>query len=122
MDPQPAVHVLISGAMHPPSQACAAAPASVANLELAARCAPDPVVTPARAALIPGCAEAIEAARGRGALLSGISGSGPALFSICRSAEQAEEAAEAMKLVFARQGVEADALISPADNPGALGP
>ncbi len=89
------------------------------DLALLARSLEDHVVTPARAALIPGCLEVIEAALAAGALGSSISGSGPSLFALCRSERSATGAARAMSEAFARAGLQSSWVISPADCPGA---
>ncbi|MCB9650626.1 MAG: homoserine kinase [Deltaproteobacteria bacterium] len=89
------------------------------DLTLMARCfEPDPI-TEARAALIPGCREALAAAERAGALGSGISGSGPSLFALCRSKESAGRVAAAMQAAFQELGHEAETLVSPAECPGA---
>lgn len=89
------------------------------DLTVIARCVPDEVVTPVRAALIPGCMEVIRAALDAGALGSSISGSGPSVFALCRSAVSAQKAAAAMVQAFERAGLAARAVVSPADSPGA---
>jgi len=88
------------------------------DLALLARSIPDEVVTPARAPLIPGCAQVLEAALDAGALASSISGAGPTLFALCRSPRTAQAAVDAMVATFARHGLEATGFVSPADNPG----
>ena len=89
------------------------------DLGLLGRSLTDAVATPARAPLIPGCAEVIEAALDAGALGSSISGAGPSVFALCRSERSAAEVAAAMAGAFARKGLAADVLVSPADCPGA---
>jgi homoserine kinase len=76
------------------------------------------VITPARAALIPGCLEVIRSALDAGALGSAISGSGPSIFALCRSARSAKAAAVAMIAAFSRAGLEATSIVSTADAPG----
>lgn len=78
----------------------------------------DPV-TRARTPLIPGGAEAIRAATDAGAIASGISGSGPSLFALCRSGFDAAAAGDAMKAAFAKAGLECAVHHSGADAPGA---
>lgn len=89
------------------------------DLGLLARSITDAVATPARAPLIPGCAQVIEAALDAGALGSSISGAGPSIFALCRSERSAAEVAAAMVGAFAANGLTARALVSPADCPGA---
>jgi len=85
---------------------------------LLARAINDEIVTPARAALIPGCLEVIRAALDAGALGSAISGSGPSIFALSRSPRSAEAAAAAMTAAFARAGLDASSIVSAADGPG----
>lgn len=89
------------------------------DLSLLGRCITDRVVTPARAALIPGCDAVMAAALDKGALGSSISGSGPAVFALCRSIRSAREVATAMQAAFQQAGLPSQALISPAECPGA---
>jgi homoserine kinase len=89
------------------------------DLGLLARSLTDAVATPARAPLIPGCAEVIEAALNVGALGSSISGAGPSIFALCRSERSAGEVVQAMVGAFAASGLASGAIVSPADCPGA---
>ena len=63
--------------------------------------------------------EASAAAERAGALGSGISGSGPSLFALCRSKESAGRVAASMQAAFQDLGHEAETLVSPAECPGA---
>ncbi len=89
------------------------------DLALIGRCLVDEVVTPARAALIPGAQAAMDAALDAGAVGSSISGAGPSVFALCRSPRSAQEVARAMQGAFAAAGHEGRLLVSPADCPGA---
>lgn len=89
------------------------------DLSLMSRCVPDEVVTPRRAALIPGGPQVIAAALEAGALGSSISGSGPSIFALCHSPRCAEEVGEAMVEAFHQAEMQAVSVISPADCPGA---
>jgi len=89
------------------------------DLGLLARCITDAVATPARAPLIPGCAQVMEAALDAGALGSSISGAGPSIFALCRSERSAVEIAQAMTRAFVAHGLTARTIVSPADCPGA---
>lgn len=89
------------------------------DLGLLGRAIDDPVVTPARAALIPGGQATIDAALDAGALASSISGAGPSIFALCRSSRSADRIVAAMAAAFERAGLSSSALISPADCPGA---
>lgn len=88
------------------------------DLSLLSRSLEDTVVTPARIGLIPGGAEALEAALGAGALGASISGAGPSLFAMCRSARSARATAEAMVGAINSSGHNATIHISPANCPG----
>ncbi len=61
--------------------------------ELAAKMINDVIAEPYRAQLLPGFAKARQWAADAGALATGISGSGPTLFSVCASKETAERVA-----------------------------
>jgi len=89
------------------------------DLPLLSRSLVDPVVTPARLPLIPGAEQAIEAALGAGALGASISGAGPSIFALCRSARSADRVALALSAAFLAVGVESSVHVSPADCPGA---
>lgn len=88
------------------------------DLGMIARCITDEIVTPARAKLIPGCLEVIDAAMAAGALGSSISGSGPSVFALCHSARSARGVAQAMVAAFEGAGLSARSVVSPADCPG----
>lgn len=89
------------------------------DLSLFSRCLHDEVITPRRAALIPGANAVMDAARDAGALGSSISGSGPSIFAFCHSPQSAARVAAAMVAAFGGAGLEATAVVSPADCPGA---
>ncbi|MGF1747414.1 MULTISPECIES: homoserine kinase [Vibrio] len=61
--------------------------------ELAAKMIKDVIAEPYRAKLLPGFSQAREYAKAAGALATGISGSGPTLFSICKEKDVAERVA-----------------------------
>lgn len=89
------------------------------DLSLLGRSVTDEIITPARARLIPGCEQVIEAALATGALGSSISGAGPSVFALCRSERSAHEVTAAMQQAFANAGLDSTAIVSPADCPGA---
>lgn len=89
------------------------------DLSLLGRSVTDEIVTPARAALIPGCSEVIAAALRRGALGASISGAGPAVFALCRSSRSAREVGAAMQAAFAEAGLASVLHTSSATAPGA---
>ena len=61
--------------------------------ELAAKMIKDVIAEPYREKLLPGFADARKYATSAGALATGISGSGPTLFSICKEQDVAERVA-----------------------------
>ncbi|MCU0694623.1 MAG: homoserine kinase [Polyangiaceae bacterium] len=88
------------------------------DIDLLGRSVQDQVVTPARAALIPGCAEVMRAALATGAIATSISGAGPSIFALCHAESSARRAAQAMSRAFADAGLASDVHLSPLDCPG----
>ena len=72
----------------------------------------DFIIEPARSKLIPGFPEAKEAALQAGAHGMTISGSGPTVFAITNSNEDAENIEIALKKVFNDKGIECTTLIT----------
>ncbi|NOI67293.1 homoserine kinase [Vibrio sp. 99-8-1] len=68
--------------------------------ELAAKLIKDVIAEPYRAKLLPGFEQAREYAKSAGALATGISGSGPTLFSICKEQDVAERVARWLELHY----------------------
>lgn len=62
--------------------------------ELAAKLMTDVIAEPYRAKLLPGFSEARQAVSGIGALVCGISGSGPTLFALCDKTDTAQRVAD----------------------------
>jgi len=89
------------------------------DIGLLTECIEDDVVAAARLPLIPGGERAIQAARAAGALAATISGAGPSLFAFCHSEPVAESIAVRMVAAFGEEGINARAVISPADCAGA---
>ena len=88
--------------------------------ELIARCLRDKVAEPVRAPLVPGFREARAAALQAGSAGAGLSGSGPAVFALCRGRNVAKRAADAMQKAFGEHsGLGCDAFVSTAAAPGA---
>lgn len=84
-----------------------------ADWDLVGRCLQDGVAEPARAALVPGLGAVKSSALDAGALGAGLSGSGPAVFALCRGRPIAENAGRAMVAAFRREaGVDADMVVS----------
>jgi len=92
---------------------------STSDWGLLSRCLNDRMVTPYRQALIPGCAEALAAAKHAGALGSGISGSGPTVFALTVARDVAVQAAHAMADVFQDHGLGAIQYVGAVDSRGA---
>jgi homoserine kinase len=67
-----------------------------ADFDLISRSLEDRIAEPRRAALVPGLAVIKQAAVEAGALGCSLSGSGPSLFALCRTAADAERVARAM--------------------------
>ena len=80
----------------------------------------DGVAEPHRRRFIPGFDAVREAGLGAGALGVGLSGSGPSMFALCRTATEARTVAAAMAEAFAEAGIEgADTHVSEVANTGA---
>jgi homoserine kinase len=82
------------------------------NLALLGRSLLDVVAEPRRAMLIPGFAQVKAAALASGALGCSISGSGPSMFALCASLEEAWAAGKSMQETFRRVGLECDLFVS----------
>ena len=90
-----------------------------ADYALIGRSLADYIVEPARLPLIPGLAEARARALAAGAIGGGISGSGPSIFMLNRTAETAQAVGEAMGGVFAELGIAFKVYVGPAGAQGA---
>ncbi len=82
------------------------------DLDLLGRSLQDVVAEPRRGLLIPGFAKVKQAALEAGALGCSISGSGPSVFSLCRSMEAARAVGAAMQGAFTQAGLESDVYLS----------
>jgi homoserine kinase len=80
----------------------------------------DYIVVPARRDLIPGFQEVELAACQAGALGCSISGSGPTLFSLCKTREIAVEVERAMSDTFFRRSLHSQSVVSRINSRGAL--
>ena len=89
------------------------------DYELIGRSLDDYIVEPARAALIPGLAEARTRALAAGAVGGGISGSGPSIFMLNRTEATAQAVGAAMGSVFAELGIEFNVYVGPVAPEGA---
>lgn len=88
------------------------------DYELIARSLEDVIIEPVRSVLIPGFGEVKKAALDAGALGSGISGSGPSIFALCKSKKVAGTVAGAMSTEFENIGLENDIYISKIERNG----
>lgn len=88
------------------------------DLELLARSMEDFVVEPVRKALIPKFDEVKEASLAAGALGGGISGSGPSMFMLSRSQEDAERISAAMADVYSKITIEFNVFVSGIEHSG----
>lgn len=89
------------------------------DVDLLGTCITDDIVAPARAELIPGSLDAMEAANASGAIGASISGGGPTVMALCRAAEAADRASAAMASAFEAVGLSSRSFVSPAGCPGA---
>jgi len=89
------------------------------DFELIGRALDDYIVEPARAALIPGLADAKQRAVAAGALGGGISGSGPSIFMLNKDEATAHAAAEAMGAVYRKMGIAFHLHVGPIASQGA---
>ncbi len=91
------------------------------DFDLLARAIEDTIAEPRRAPLVPGLAAIKRAAIDAGALGSGLSGSGPSLFALCRGIETARRVARAMTAAVVEhvRGRAPDVYVSPIAPTGA---
>lgn len=90
------------------------------DLALFGRAIDDRIAEPARAALIPGFAEAKRAAIDAGALGASISGAGPTAFAITDARDAGHLVAAAMQAAYARQGIECSTIVTTIDMQGVI--
>ncbi|UOQ97857.1 homoserine kinase [Hymenobacter sp. 5317J-9] len=90
-----------------------------ADYDLIGRSLDDYIVEPARLPLIPGLAEARRRALAAGAIGGGISGSGPSIFMLNKTAATAQTVGTAMGEVFAELGIEFHVYVGPVATQGA---
>jgi homoserine kinase len=90
------------------------------DLALISRALEDHVAEPKRAHLVPAFDAVQKAARATGALGCSLSGSGPSIFALCRSLDEAQQIGEAMRAAFsASVSVDADLWVSRVGTRGA---
>ena len=88
------------------------------NYDLIGRSLQDVIVEPLRKGLITNFDEVKNSALQNGALGSGISGSGPSIFALCKGQEIAEKAAAAMSISYQNTEIKFDIHISKINNFG----
>lgn len=91
---------------------------SKGDTESMTRAMRDEIVEPARSRLIPGFEEVKRAGLASGAIGGGISGSGPSMFMLAATRENAEEIRSAMSDVYRRLGIEFNTYVSAIDPGG----
>lgn len=89
------------------------------DYDLIGRSLVDVIIEPERSALIPYFKEMKQAATAAGALGSGISGSGPSIFTLSKGKITAEKVQQAIAAAFAPSGIEYDTFISKINTEGA---
>jgi len=89
------------------------------DYELIGRSMDDYIVEPARLPLIPGLTEARKRALAAGAIGGGISGSGPSIFMLNKTAPTAQAVGAAMGSVFAELGIAFNVYVGPVGTEGA---
>ncbi|MCS6973621.1 MAG: homoserine kinase [Cyclobacteriaceae bacterium] len=89
------------------------------DYQLIARSLKDVVAEPVRSVFIPGFGSVREAALQAGALGCSISGSGPAIFALCKGSRCAENVAIEMQHAFLKAGLNSTPYISALPAPGA---
>lgn len=82
------------------------------DYDLISRSLSDVIIEPLRSVLIPGFNDIKKTAIENGALGSGISGSGPSIFALCRGKEIAEKVAKGMSKVYEKLGVDHEIHVS----------
>ncbi|SFZ91528.1 homoserine kinase [Flaviramulus basaltis] len=78
----------------------------------------DVIVEPYRSQLIPHFNEVKKAALQNGALGTGISGSGPSIFSLCKGLESAINVKDAIEKIYSKTGIEFDIHVSKINTEG----
>ena len=82
------------------------------DYDLISRSLKDVVVEPFRSQLIPGFEKIKKAALENGALGTGISGSGPSVFSLCKTETNAKEVEKAIRLTYQNQNIPFEIYVS----------
>ncbi len=88
------------------------------NYELMQKSLHDVIIEPHRSKLIPHYNEVKKAALNAGSLGSGISGSGPSIFSLCKGIEVANNVKDAIEKIYSKTGIEFDIHVSKINTEG----
>ncbi|WP_276391077.1 homoserine kinase [Eudoraea chungangensis] len=88
------------------------------DYDLIGRSLVDHIVEPIRSMLIPAYSEVKEATLSAGALGTGISGSGPSIFSLSQGEKNAKKVAKAMQDIYNKIGVDYDIYVSKVNKKG----
>ncbi len=114
------LEVPLATALHQAAQVSAIVAALAAgDYALLGRALDDRIAEPARARLLPGFAEAKQAALAAGALGASISGSGPTAFALAQGDAAARAAGAGMQAAYAEAGVSASVRVGAVDREGA---
>ncbi len=89
------------------------------DFDLLKRSMHDLIAEPRRTQLIPGFEEIRSSAYKSGAIGSGISGSGPSVFALCRGEKTTREVATIIGHIFSRNGLNNESFVSKLNSPGA---
>jgi homoserine kinase len=90
------------------------------DYELLGRCMKDVIIEPIRSILIPEFDKMKEMAMGNGALGFGISGSGPTVFALFKSPDQAQKSLQEMKQMLTKLGIESNIYLSEINESGPI--
>jgi homoserine kinase len=90
------------------------------DYDLLGRSMKDVIIEPIRSILIPEFDRMKEIAIGNGALGFGISGSGPTVFSLFKSNDDAQKSLQEMKQMLAQQGIESNIYLSEINEKGPM--
>nr|MBC7611541.1 homoserine kinase [Pseudopedobacter sp.] len=90
------------------------------DYELLGRCMKDVIIEPIRSILIPEFDKMKEMTMGNGALGFGISGSGPTVFALFKSPENAQKSLREMKQMLAKLGIESNIYLSEINEKGPI--
>jgi homoserine kinase len=90
------------------------------DYNLLGRCMKDVIIEPIRSILIPEFDKMKEMAMGNGALGFGISGSGPTVFALFKSPDQAQKSLQEMKQMLTKLGIESNIYLSEINESGPI--